>query len=81
MERKAYVRSLIVGALGGAATGVLLALAYQKWGDQLSIRHRTERPRLTLRRPVNIRQTAQIGMLGFQLLREMARLFPPAESA
>jgi len=81
VERKAYVRNLIIGALGGAAMGVLLALAYQRWGGQLSIRHRTERTRLTLRRPVSIKQTAQIGMLGFQLLREMAHLLQPVESA
>ncbi|MCG2767939.1 MAG: hypothetical protein L6435_06085 [Anaerolineae bacterium] len=80
MERKTYLRRLLAGALGGAVIGVLLALAYHKWSDKLSTRRRTERISPTLRRSVNIRQAAQIGTLGFQLLREIAHLFQPKES-
>ncbi|MFH1927910.1 MAG: hypothetical protein ABIK79_07030 [Chloroflexota bacterium] len=80
MERKTYLRRLLAGALGGAVIGVLLALAYHKWSDKLNTRRRTERISPTLRRSVNIRQAAQIGTLGFQLLREIAHLFQPKES-
>ena len=80
MERKTYLRRLLAGALGGAAIGVLLALAYHKWGRRLSTRRRTEGSSPTLRRTVNMRQAAQIGMLGFQLLRDIAQLFQPKES-
>ena len=80
MERRTYVRRLLVGALGGAALGILLALAYDKWSDKLSTPRRTESSSPTLRQSVNVRQAAQIGTLGFQLLREIAQLFQPKES-
>jgi len=80
VERKTYLRRLLAGALGGAAIGVLLALAYHKWSDKLSTRRRTKGSSPALRRSVNIRQAAQIGMLGFQLLREIVQLFQPKES-
>ena len=81
MERKTYLRRLLAGALGGAAIGVLLALVYHKWSDRLSTHRRTEESGPPLhRRSVNIRQAAQIGMLGFQLLREIAQLFMPKDS-
>ncbi len=80
MERKTYLRRLLAGAIGGALIGVLLALAYHKWSDKLSIRRRTEGSSPTLHPSVNIRQAAQIGTMGFQLIREIAKLFQPKDS-
>jgi len=81
VERKTYLRRLLAGALGGAAIGILLALVYHKWSGRLSTHRRTEESSPPLRRrSVNIRQAAQIGMLGFQLLREIAQLFMPKDS-
>lgn len=81
MERKTYVRNLIVGALGGATLGALLVLAYRKWGRRLDVQRRTGKAKAVVRQPVSIRQAAQVGMLGFQLLRELAQLLQPDESA
>jgi len=80
VDRKTYLRRLLAGVLGGAAIGLLLALAYHKWSHRLSTRRRTEGSSPTLRRSVNMRQAAQIGTLGFQLLREIAQLFMPKDS-
>ena len=81
MERRTYVWSLIAGALGGAATGVLLTLAHHKWGDKLRVRRQAQKTKTVVRRRVSARQATQLGVLGFQLLREVAKLLQPEESA
>ena len=81
MERKTSVWSLIAGAVGGAVMGVLLVLAYRKWGGRLNIQQGTRKAQDAGRQRIEIRQVAQVGMLSFQLLRELARLFQRQEPA
>ena len=74
MERKTYVWSLVAGAIGGAAVGVLIVLAYRKWSGTPGARQQSEKIGATARKPVQMRHIAQVGVLGFQLLRELAQM-------
>ena len=79
MERKPFVRNLIVGSLSGAALGALLALAYQKWIRDAGERRPGSPVQTERRRAVAPGRVARVVMLALQLVRELIQVFQPAQ--
>jgi len=81
MERKQYLRNLLIGVLGGAIIGGLLALAYRKWGKGWAEQSQTRdaKPKQPIRlAPGN---AIQVAMLGLQLIGELIRILRPEGEA
>ena len=79
MESKSYARNLILGSLGGAALGALVAVAYRRWAQNAPERQGTERPGPGQRRALAPGQVVKIAMLALQLIRELLQLLQPAQ--
>jgi hypothetical protein len=79
LENKSYARNLILGSLGGAALGGLLALAYHRWRQDTHEHQGTDQPAPGLRRALAPGQLVKIAMLALQLVREMVQLLQPAQ--
>ena len=78
MESKPYARNLVLGSLGGAVLGALVALAYRRWTQNAAERQGSQDRAPAQRRALAPGQVVKIAMLALQLIRELLQLLQPA---